>query len=156
MSIQWTADLSVGVDSIDAQHKQLFKIVNDLLDAMRVGKGKGEVAKVLGFLESYVIEHFGAEERAMAQQQYPGYAGHKAEHEAFIKDFLNLKGQHEAGGPNIALVIEVNNRVCTWLRNHIAHTDKALGSFIASRHHSRASQPLARSGTGAPLEAPEP
>jgi len=139
LSIQWTADLSVGVESIDAQHKQLFKIVNDLLDAMRLGKGKGEVAKVLGFLERYVVEHFGDEERAMARQQYPGYAGHKAEHESFIKDLLNLKGQHAAGGPNIALVIEVNNRVCTWLRNHIACTDKALGNFIASRPPSRAS-----------------
>jgi hemerythrin len=133
MAIQWTPDLKVGVEQIDDQHKELFRIIDELLEAMRLGRGKAEVARTLKFLETYAIEHFGLEERTMVAQRYPGYAGHKGEHEAFIRDFLELKKQHEENGATTGLVIEINNRVCAWLRNHIGRTDRALGAFLLSR-----------------------
>jgi len=38
--MQWNESLSVGVRSIDAQHKMLLKHLNDLADAMSQGKAK--------------------------------------------------------------------------------------------------------------------
>jgi hemerythrin len=36
--MQWTEDLSVGVETIDNQHKELFSRINSLADAIRLGK----------------------------------------------------------------------------------------------------------------------
>ncbi len=133
MAIQWTPDLAVGVEKIDGQHKELFRIADELLEAMRLGRGKAEATRALLFLEQYLIDHFGLEEKAMVAHGYPGYADHKAQHEAFVRDFFDLKKSHQELGPTTGLVIEINNRVCVWLRNHIAKTDKALGAFLLGR-----------------------
>jgi hemerythrin len=133
MTIQWTSDLAVGVPKVDAQHQQLFGLVNDLLAAMRQGQGRAELSRVLAFLEAYVIEHFGDEEQTMLAHQYPGYAAHKVEHDRFVRDVKKLKARMEAEGASTALVIDVNDRVCKWLVEHISRSDKAIGSFIASR-----------------------
>ncbi|MHB9035807.1 MAG: hemerythrin domain-containing protein, partial [Armatimonadota bacterium] len=58
MAVQWTPDLAVGVREIDDQHRELFKRVNDLLEAMSKGKGRDEIAKVVAFLGNYVVTHF--------------------------------------------------------------------------------------------------
>ena len=38
--MEWTDKLSVGVPSIDAQHKKLVSMANTLYDAMKAGHGK--------------------------------------------------------------------------------------------------------------------
>lgn len=72
MAILWTPDLATKVDEIDSQHRELFKRINDLLDACNQGRGKEEVQKVIRFLEEYVATHFGEEEKYMEKYNYPG------------------------------------------------------------------------------------
>lgn len=133
MALQWTQALSVGVDEIDNQHKELFNRINNLHTAISQGKGKEDIAKVIKFLEDYVITHFGAEERYMTRYDYPGYLAHKAQHTEFIKDFSNLKKEFETQGATSYLVIQVNLRVGDWLINHIGKVDKALGTFLETK-----------------------
>jgi hemerythrin len=38
--IQWNDSLSVNVVEIDKQHQKLVRMINELNDAMRQGKGK--------------------------------------------------------------------------------------------------------------------
>jgi len=133
MAIRWTPDLAVGIDEIDRQHQQLFQTCDDLLEAMRQGKGRSEVGAVLGFLERYVIEHFATEERAMLAADYPRFRDHKAEHEAFAEQFAALVQRHSTEGATAATVIQVNNHICDWLRSHIARTDRLLAGFLTAR-----------------------
>ncbi|MGI5865054.1 MAG: bacteriohemerythrin [Myxococcales bacterium] len=133
MPIRWTQDLTVGIEAIDRQHRRLFEIVDGLLEAMQSGKGRAEVAKVLDFLNEYVLEHFALEERAMQEMNDPNYASHKAEHDVFRKTIDRLKRLHEEGGARTALVIEINHHVCGWLRNHIAKTDVTIRKAL-ERH----------------------
>jgi len=58
MPFEWTQNLSIGVAEIDNQHKELFKRINNLLDAISQGKGKQELFAVLEFLEDYSKFHF--------------------------------------------------------------------------------------------------
>lgn len=69
----------------------------------------------------------------MRETEYPGYAAHKAEHENFVLDLRSIKASHAAHGPSTALVLEVNNRVCSWLRGHILRVDRALASHLRVR-----------------------
>lgn len=133
MAIEWNDDLATGVDEIDNQHKELFKRINSLLDACTQGKGKGEVGKVLNFLEDYIVAHFNAEEAIQKKHSYPEYEPHKALHDEFRKNFAELKKQFEKEGAGLPLVLRTNRTVVDWLINHIGRIDKALGAFLKLR-----------------------
>jgi len=128
--IMWTEDLSVGVELIDQQHKELFDHINRFTDAMFDGKAKEEVGKLLTFLADYVVLHFGAEEKLMFQHQYPAYESHKEVHDRFVHEFIKVKTRYDAGEMNSSSIITVFDGMWTWLRQHIRVTDKALGEFV--------------------------
>ncbi len=130
MAFVWDKSLSVGVKLVDEQHQEIFRRVNGLIDAMLQRQGKAEVEKLLGFLATYVVDHFGAEERLMAQYHYPEASVHKRQHADFVKRFQGLKADFDARGPTTELTITVNDFVCAWLREHIGRSDTALGSFL--------------------------
>ncbi len=130
MAIQWDPKLSVGVRLIDEQHQELFRRVNALLGAMEQNHGKEVVDKTLGFLAQYVKDHFGAEERLMAQYKYPDAATHKKQHADFVAAFLKLKAEFDARGATPTVSITLNKFVCQWLREHIGGSDTALGKFL--------------------------
>lgn len=129
MAIEWTRNLATGLEWQDKQHKELFRRINSLLDAMTVGLGKGEVLKLFTFLDEYFVVHFEAEEKAMNKFNYPHMVKHLAEHTRFIEDIAALKEECKKG-ISTANVIQVQRRVVDWLINHIGGIDKQLGAFI--------------------------
>lgn len=133
MPIQWSNDLSVGIEEIDNQHRELIGRINQLFDACNQGKGKATVQETIKFLEDYVIIHFGAEEKTMVQYGYPDYANHKAHHQQFVASFAELKNRLEADGPGAYLVILTNRIVVDWLNSHIRNVDKVLGAFLKTK-----------------------
>lgn len=137
MQVQWTPDLAVGVREIDNQHKELFKRVNSLLEAVSKGKGKDEITKVVAFLGDYAMTHFETEENFMTHYSYMNYGAHKSEHLIFARDFARIKRDLEDGVTSTS-VIQVQKRILAWLTNHIGKTDKALGTFWISVQKKKA------------------
>jgi hemerythrin len=133
MPIDWSDDLSTNVTLIDEQHKALFRAVNDLSHAMWDGRGREEVARLVTFLDNYVVEHFGDEEKLMVQHNYPAYGEHRRQHLKFLLDFAAFKTKFEAGEVTTELVIKALDDTCDWLRVHIRGADKALGDFLGNR-----------------------
>jgi hemerythrin-like metal-binding protein len=133
MAIQWTEDLTTGSSEIDEQHKEIFRRINVLLEACNQGKGKDEVCRVIGFLDDYVVTHFGEEEEYMLKHGYPGYAEHKAQHVEFVKNYVILKKQVETDGPGLHTVVATNRLVVDWLRHHIRKVDAKLGAFLNNK-----------------------
>ncbi len=133
MAIEWTQDLATGLDWQDRQHKELFVRIDGLMEAMKAGKGKEEVDKVLNFLSDYVVFHFGDEERAMGKFNYPESSVHKSEHVKFNTNFSDLKKQFGTAASPSILVIQVQRLIVDWLKNHIGKTDKKLGAFLKTK-----------------------
>jgi len=130
---EWTDVLSVGVEIIDNQHKELFRRVDSLIYVMNNGKGEDDIKEIIKFLEEYVVEHFGTEESYMIKYNYPGYSLQKEQHEAFKKDFAELKRHYEINGVTLTLIIKIQQRVCDWLLNHIGQVDKEFGEFLIEK-----------------------
>ncbi len=133
MSIHWTPDLSLNLPEIDRQHQELFRRVDQLVEAMRLGQGKAQIRGVLAFLRSYVVEHLALEESIMEQNRYPELEAHRAEHRTFVQNLERLEVEHTATGATTALVLAVNRSVVDWLRAHVLKSDRALGVFLNSR-----------------------
>lgn len=133
VAVKWSEELSVGVDTIDAQHKELFDVSNALLEEVAKGHGLGEVTKMIAFLEGYVESHFSMEETYMKRYSYPEYPQHKIEHTSFIGDFYDLRQELDNEGVTAELTVKLADRVSDWLANHIGKMDKALGAFLKKR-----------------------
>jgi hemerythrin len=133
MAIQWRESLSIGVEIIDSQHKELLHRFDRLLSACQTGQGIEELRKLMAFLEEYVHTHFNDEEALQRQNQYPEYEAHHAEHLYFIEQINKLKKETSEEGIATHHVIEANNMLLKWLLNHISKVDTKLGAFLKSR-----------------------
>ncbi|GAB4264588.1 bacteriohemerythrin [Deferrisoma sp.] len=131
--MQWEAKMATGIAKVDAQHKELIRQVNELMDAMKAGKGRQIIGDVLAFLGKYAVEHFATEEALMQRHGYPGYAEHKAVHEAFKKDFGALAAEYDRNPEKLSVTIQVQHRVMDWLRDHILGIDQKLGAFLREK-----------------------
>ena len=129
---EWTDQWSVGVDTIDAQHRELFAAINSLLREEGTPAAR-DVAKVLDYLEDYVTNHFGLEELYMRRLSYPGFPSHKGAHVAFINDFYDLRDEYDANGATPELADKMGRYMGDWLVNHIGKIDKALGAFLQEK-----------------------
>lgn len=127
----WTNEISVQVKSMDDQHRTLVDLVNQLSDAMRVGKGNDLLVPILASLIKYTKVHFAAEERLMQMHKFPQFAPHKAAHEALTKQVLELQQKVEAG--KAMLSVSLLNFLKDWLINHIKGMDQEYGRFIAGK-----------------------
>lgn len=136
MAIEWSNSLSTGLLWQDTQHKELFRRINNLLEAMNVGRGKEEVVKLFKFLDDYFVVHFEAEEKAMGKFNYPHMVSHLAEHTRFIEDISKLSAECK-DNISTGLVIKVQRQVVDWLINHIGGIDKDLGKFLANAESER-------------------
>jgi hemerythrin len=133
MSPQWTQDLSIGVEWIDGQHKELFNRINNLHDAIKQGKGKEEIINLIRFLDNYVVMHFSSEEKYMTKYDYPEYPSHKSAHKWFIREFSTIKSELEDTGSTSYLVLRINHLLGDWLITHIMKVDKAFGIFLKTK-----------------------
>ncbi|MEW6351657.1 MAG: bacteriohemerythrin [Thermodesulfobacteriota bacterium] len=129
----WTPDLSVHVDKIDDQHKELFQRFGQIEDAIWDGRGKDEVGEIINFMTDYTIFHFGDEEAIMKQHNYPGYAAQKQAHEYFTTEVRQMKARFDAGEITSGLVVEVIDTLGGWFKNHIKIMDKELGTFLQGK-----------------------
>ena len=134
MGIEWRDSMSVGVELIDNQHKELLNRFDMLLKACQSGKGIAELKILQSFLGTYVFTHFSDEEHLQRLHNYPAYEAHKAEHDHFVERIKKLMEETEEAGISTHHVIETNSLLLNWLLNHISKIDTQLGDFLRSKN----------------------
>ena len=135
MSLEWKAEFSVGVSEIDAQHKRLFAIINQMDDIAKSKKGKlllyyRDLVKLLDELGDYAVTHFYDEEMAMEECGCPDFEAHKMKHEVFSDEMANIKEnlvsdpKFKENEEKLAEVVDkLNKFLGTWLTKHILIED---------------------------------
>ncbi len=129
--MKWEDKYSVNIRDIDAQHKKLFDLVNELFDAMRTGKGREALGGVLDELIRYTDYHFSAEERLLESISYPGFGNHKTAHELLTRKAKKLKQAFDEGNRMISM--DLMNFLRDWLNVHILEEDKKYSYAVAGR-----------------------
>lgn len=130
LPLVWTPDLSVGVEEIDDQHRELYRQVDRFVAAIAKRESREVLESMIGFLATYVVDHFQTEERWMLASGYPGYRSHKAEHDRFATDLGALKAACEAQGPSPGLALDLRRQAFDWLGEHIPRADMAMARWI--------------------------
>jgi hemerythrin len=126
--LKWEADLSVGIDVLDAHHKELILIINRLHEAKE--KGLGEVLmEIVSELFNYANYHFGAEEALFEEKDYPHALEHSEQHLEFRERLGELRDMVEAGIESAQ--DDLLSFLNSWWTNHIKEHDKKYGPYLA-------------------------
>jgi hemerythrin len=128
--ITWDDRLATGHPKIDEQHKALIETFNGLHAAMKQGKGREEVGRILAYLGDYTATHFGMEEELMAASAYPGMAKHKGIHADLLVQVGDLVAKY---GQGAVLTLPVMNFLEDWLVVHIQGEDFRLASHLKGK-----------------------
>jgi hemerythrin len=86
----WKTEYSVGDETLDNQHKELIRIMNDLYGLLNEPEGpaqEGQVEFIFGNLAQYIASHFAYEEQRLIDAHYPyeKLVAHRVEHHELIK-----------------------------------------------------------------------
>lgn len=136
--IEWEDNLSVGVQEIDAQHKVMIGILNELNDSMMLGQPRDKTKSLLHRLVSHAREHFAAEEAMMGETGYLRLEEHREQHRELIRKILIYVGRFERGEATLNLYLMDFLR--DWLKIHILEEDKAYGLSTKERGFGPASE----------------
>ncbi len=129
--LEWNDSFSVKIPSIDKQHQKLVSMINELMDAMKSGKGKLVLGDIIQELANYTVEHFNTEEKYFKEFNYPETEQHIKEHREFVNKVSDFKKKFDSGG--ITLSVEIMNFLRDWLKNHILGSDQKYSDFLVSK-----------------------
>jgi hemerythrin len=122
--VTWSATYSVGIKIIDDQHKELFRLVNDMYNHVNNDENaeRAYFMSVIRQVVDYIKKHFATEEEIMKRTQFKDYAGHKLAHDFFILSVVNTVQKFEEG-KNVPLM-SFTHFIKDWILSHIAIMDK--------------------------------
>lgn len=129
--ITWKDSFSVGVVSIDDQHKKLVEMINQLYQEFYKGITDKFLSELITELEKYTVYHFSYEEKLMKLHNYKDFKEHKAEHEKFIEEIKAYK--EKILKDNKTAVIDFATFLKNWLLKHIMGTDKKYKPLLEGK-----------------------
>lgn len=121
MGKAWKKEYNVGVELVDNQHQEMFKIMNELDDAISAKRPKEELNMIINSLIDWSKNHFKFEEDIFKKLKFE----HKEEHEKHHSDFKKkledlrnkIKQKHDDIQEHLAKYLR------DWLTDHI-HQDR--------------------------------
>lgn len=129
--VEWSNQLSMGIEEIDAQHQVLVDLLNQVHETIQQHHSMVVTRNIITKLEEYTRIHFAVEESLMRILHYPQYEQHKEEHETLIGQLGELRAKLEVGKATVNF--ELANFLKGWLTNHIMEVDKAYTSYFLEK-----------------------
>jgi hemerythrin len=127
MALVWSdARFATGVDEVDAQHRALFDMANELLEATRAGRPAAEISAMLEAIGEHAKAHFACEEDIMERRNCSSCLANKLAHRWFLQDFAELGELLARDGVTPDLVDEMEEKICDWLEAHLLAIDLSL------------------------------
>ena len=129
--VKWKDEYSVGIESIDMQHRKLLSLINSLQTAVYFSTGEEFEHQALDELVDYTKTHFSYEEGLMEQNDYPDFEPHKAQHQQMIAKVEEVLAGYEQDKDTA--MRNAANFLKDWLINHINGTDKQYSAFLIGK-----------------------
>ncbi len=132
LPIEWSDALSVGVPTIDGQHRVLIAYINQLSSAIKRQQSATVMGLVLAGLEGYTRVHFKFEERIFDRLHWHDSEDHARGHRMFEQQIAGFRSRFAAGDTQLA--VSVLEFMVRWLAEHILVDDMAYSEFFHEHH----------------------
>ena len=122
--IAWDEKFSVGIASVDHEHRELIGLINDAHDRLMRPAAQAAVPDFLGEIYARISAHFALEEQLMRMERYDHYDEHKADHERLLDAIRDIMDDYED-----ARNYDENRfaqRLRTWFTEHFRTHDARL------------------------------
>jgi hemerythrin len=132
---KWTKANAVFFPELDAEHRNIFHLGEELHSAVRSDAAQTHIVEILRALMAALEEHFSDEERRMRATRYPSFSWHKGQHDTLRRRIEQFIPQIEQGDREAALLML--DYLCGWLQDHTGLTDRMMCAYL--RNHERQS-----------------
>ncbi len=126
--IKWTDNFSIGVASVDQEHRELVSLVNSVITAMEGDESTDTVLDGLGEVYAKIAAHFALEELLMRRESYRDYMLHKEDHERLLDEIRDLMDVYEDGSYHDNRD-EFIDEIAEWFVRHFSTMDAKLHSL---------------------------
>jgi hemerythrin-like metal-binding protein len=127
----WKDEYSVGVESLDNDHKKLLNLINQLQASIHYKTGEKFEKETLKEIVAYTKYHFEREEKLLEDAGYLSLEAHKKTHREMINKIDDFMQDYDNRGHK-ALEI-VANFLKSWLIKHINGTDQAYTATLKKK-----------------------
>lgn len=97
VQILWKKAFECGHSVIDAQHRRLFGLGNELISAVSTNRPPGDIEWLLDELIEHITDHFCTEEAALARTRHPISAEHREIHRQLLAKAADLRDRLHSG-----------------------------------------------------------
>lgn len=122
---------TLGIASIDNQHRGLMDMINELTDVMSRGCDCEVARQLMANIIHFTEEHFTHEEDLMRRHDFPGRENHAAEHKEVLNQAITMMAALKPDDFNRAMLITAFLTDCA--ENHILREDKALALYLQEK-----------------------
>jgi hemerythrin len=136
---KWSKAHAVFIPEIDAEHKNIFRLAEELQQALAGGPPAGQAQAILRELVTRAEEHFAREERLMRATGFPGLPWHTGQHDTVRKRVKEFVPRIEGGERKAALLLL--EFLSGWLQEHTRLADCMMAAHV--RNYERAHAVLA-------------
>lgn len=121
--------MSIGLDLLDNQHKELLQIINKLSCSIDNNTQGNDILIIVDELIQYAENHFSTEEALFDKFKYEESDSHKKEHFLFVNNFTELRDKIRndnlyVNSSAVAISEEIFNYMLNWFLNHVTGSDK--------------------------------
>jgi hemerythrin len=122
-ALVWREAYALGVELLDAQHRQMVHLINRVLDPAAAD----DAGARLDALISHLRRHFETEEVFLRAIDYPLTEEHCREHTLQLAEFVDLRRGigHGGGAVDAAQRTEIRQ----WFFNHVVAEDRRFGAY---------------------------
>lgn len=125
--LEWSNELDVGVEAMNAEHRHLIDRMNRFSDLARGGT-RSEALAALADLGAYTVEHFRHEEELMQGMGFPELKKHQGVHRRLLEQFSDKSEEYKRSGDPEDLLMFLK----VWLKSHIKGIDTKYGKHAAT------------------------
>lgn len=128
----WNKRFEIGHEKIDAQHRHLVGLINNLAVGIAGDHKLPEKQALLGELIEYAATHFRDEESLMEASSLTEAAreAHRTEHRRFVQEVAEIARQPDLAQPEVAS--RALEFLTAWLVFHILRSDLDLGRALVA------------------------
>jgi hemerythrin len=129
--LSWKPEFSVGIESVDYEHQELIRMINEIYDEMTSHKDADSIEQFVGDVHYAISAHFALEERLMREARYHEYEAHKEDHEDLLDQLRNLMDQL-VSNPDEGIKV-LKESLSDWFERHFATFDARLHGQLENR-----------------------
>ncbi len=123
----WDSRYSVGIEEIDNQHKDFFRLINRLQMTAANEASRPFALRLAHELYHYAAYHFLSEENLMIAFHYPDLPDQQQAHQKLLKTLNTRISDLEKDRADL---LAFNAFISDWLKNHTLSMDKKIGEYI--------------------------